>query len=186
MQGVRRLWGFTWKVAGNNSNTSVRWRPPPSWGEKRSYHFCILLCDWDLCTVLFTLYSTLCPCQCAVCMSTSLPIPIRYQYTLSPTSMVRPFRLAYIYPLMAARKHTGNGNEIWGHFSFDVDEGRKTSHHSKAPLICVYVYLTVHFVALYKSFIILQACARAPDVSADVFIQIPVDSSGYHDQCCTT
>lgn len=46
--------------------------------------------------VLHTLYSTLCACQCAVCMSTSLPIPIRYQYTLSPTSIFKPFRFPYI------------------------------------------------------------------------------------------
>lgn len=52
---------------------------------------------------LNTLYSTLCPCQCAVCMSMSSPIPIRYQYTLSPTSMFRPSRFAYMSPLIPAR-----------------------------------------------------------------------------------
>lgn len=37
----------------------------------------------------------------------------------------------------------------------------------------VYVYLTMHLVALYKGFIILQVRARVPDVGPDVFIQIP-------------
>lgn len=37
----------------------------------------------------------------------------------------------------------------------------------------MYVYLTMHLVALYKGFIILQVCARVPDVGPDVFIQIP-------------
>lgn len=72
-------------------------------GDKEELVFvCTRLCLYNVrlcrsvCMFLNTLYSTLCPCQCTECISTSLPIPIRYQYTLSPTSMFKPFRLAYI------------------------------------------------------------------------------------------
>lgn len=37
----------------------------------------------------------------------------------------------------------------------------------------VSVYLTMHLIALYKGFIILQVCAGVPDVGPDVFIKIP-------------
>lgn len=42
----------------------------------------------------------------------------------------------------------------------------------KVQLI-LYVYLTMDLVTLYKGFIVLQVCARVPDVGPDVFIQIP-------------
>lgn len=118
--------------------------------RKKSWYLCVLeyvliMCN---CLVLFfylyTLYSTLCPCQCTVCMSTSLPIAIRYQYTLSPTSMFKPFTFPYINPLMPEKDtntHAYSGMKFWGHF-FGCSS------------FCVYLHLTVHLVALYEGFVI--------------------------------
>lgn len=85
---------------------------------------------------LFTLYSTLCPCQCTVCMSTSLPIAIKYQYTLSPTSMFKPFTFPYINPLMPEEDTNTHTHTLEWHFE-------------DAPLDAV------HFVCIFISLCIL-------------------------------
>ena len=48
-----------------------------------------------------TWYWKLWPWKCTECRSTSLPIPIRYQLTSSPTCIVRPCRFPNILPLIA-------------------------------------------------------------------------------------
>lgn len=63
---------------------------------------------------------------------------------------------------------------VYGNFKdISLDEAAKTSSHLSKWCSSFFVYLTMHLVALYKGFIILQVCAGVPDVCPDVFIQIP-------------
>lgn len=55
--------------------------------------------------VALTWYRKLWPWKCTECKSISLPIPIRYQLTSSPTCIVRPCRFPNILPLIAGEAH---------------------------------------------------------------------------------
>jgi hypothetical protein len=78
------MWSFTWQwkshVPGSSGTMSAIFK---------------LIGSNSATSVRMPLISTVLPCQCGVCRSTSVPWPITYQRTRWPTRIVRPGRFPY-------------------------------------------------------------------------------------------
>ncbi len=167
---------FTWKVAGNSSNTSVRWGPPPSWREKSWYvyapaYVCIMCaCVGRYCRFVWFMY--------LIFHTVSMPVCGVYVHIITHSHQVPVHLITHLHvqTIQICIHITINGWKAYKHTDI---ENKYSFRWSKRNLskwcrsVCVFVQLTVHLVALDKGFIVLQVCTRVCDVCSNIVIQIP-------------